>query len=205
MKSFDERAKDWDSDPAKVARALVVAQAIRATGMIKAGMSALEYGCGTGLLSFALQSDFASISLADTSQGMLDVLADKIRTSGVDNMQPLLVNTDFQPVPETHFDVIYSLLTLHHIPDTDAALRHFRMLLNPDGVVCIADLEKEDGSFHGPDVTDVHKGFERETLQKQLENAGFGEVRFSPVFDVHKLVDGREKTFPVFLLVARAK
>ena len=31
MSTFDERAKDWDSDPAKVERARVVANAIRAS------------------------------------------------------------------------------------------------------------------------------------------------------------------------------
>jgi hypothetical protein len=77
-------------------------------------------------------------------------------------------------------------------------------LLNPGGFLCIADLEKEDGTFHGPTVTDVHKGFERETLQKQLENAGFYEVRFSSVFSVMKQIDGYQKAFPIFLMVARA-
>ena len=179
MKSFDERAKDWDSDPAKVERAVVVANAMRAAVPLRKEMRALEYGCGTGLLSFALQQEFSSITLADTSPGMLAVLAEKIKNSAVDNMQPLLVNENFQPVPETRFDLIYSLLTLHHIPETQAALRHFAMLLNPGGFLCIADLEKEDGSFHGPTVTDVHKGFEREALQRQVENAGLAGVRFS--------------------------
>ena len=57
MTNFDERAKDWDSDPKKVERARAVAEAIRKAIPLTANMSALEYGCGTGLLSFALQSD----------------------------------------------------------------------------------------------------------------------------------------------------
>ena len=73
MTSFDERAKDWDSDPKKVERARVVAEAIRKAIPLEHSMKALEYGCGTGLLSFALQPDLGQITLADTSQGMLDV------------------------------------------------------------------------------------------------------------------------------------
>ena len=57
MTNFDERAKDWDSDPKKVERARVVAEAIRAAIPLSKEITALEYGCGTGLLSFALQSD----------------------------------------------------------------------------------------------------------------------------------------------------
>ena len=82
MTNFDSRAKTWDSDPKKVERAAQVAQAIRAALPLQPGMTALEVGCGTGLLSFALQSDFAHITLADTSEGMLDVLAAKIAESG---------------------------------------------------------------------------------------------------------------------------
>ena len=69
MTNFDERAKDWESDPKKVERARVVADAIRKSIPLSNEMNALEYGCGTGLLSFALQSDLGQITLADTSQG----------------------------------------------------------------------------------------------------------------------------------------
>ena len=89
MTDFDERAKDWDTDPAKVDRARAVADAIRRALDIRPGMTALEYGCGTGLLSFFLQSDFASIILADTSQGMLEVLRDKIKVAKTAHMHPV--------------------------------------------------------------------------------------------------------------------
>ena len=89
MTNFDERAKDWDSDPAKVERAYGVADAIRKTGLLSKQRKALEYGCGTGLLSFALQSDLGEITLADASQGMLDVLKEKIASAAVTSMHPI--------------------------------------------------------------------------------------------------------------------
>ena len=92
LTNFDERAKDWDTDPMKVNRAKTVAEAIRRAISLVKNMSALEYGCGTGLLSFALQSDLGKIALADTSQGMLDVLAGKIAASGMTNMRPLRID-----------------------------------------------------------------------------------------------------------------
>jgi 2-polyprenyl-3-methyl-5-hydroxy-6-metoxy-1,4-benzoquinol methylase len=165
-------------------------------------MSALEFGCGTGLLSFALQRDFAAITLADTSQGMLDVLAAKIADGAVRNMHPCRLDAACSALAGSRFDVIYSLMTLHHIPDTAQTLTRFHGLLNPGGFLCIADLDEEDGSFHGADVTDVHRGFERRALQGQAEAAGFADVQFSAAFTVEKPVDGREKSFPVFLMLA---
>jgi ubiquinone/menaquinone biosynthesis C-methylase UbiE len=203
MISFDERAKDWDSDPAKVERARVVAEAIRAAVPLSPGMAALEYGCGTGLLSFALQPDFDSITLADTSQGMLDVLSEKIKAAGVTNMHPVRLDLSSDPPPDSRYGIIYSLMTLHHVPDTEKVLGRFFTLLDAGGYLCIADLEKEDGSFHGADVTDVHKGFDRFTLQNQLGAAGFRYVKFSRVHEVMRKVDGVEKAFPLFLMIAR--
>jgi ubiquinone/menaquinone biosynthesis C-methylase UbiE len=202
MTNFDERAKDWDSDPQKVDRARTVADAIRNSISLTADMSALEYGCGTGLLSFALQSDLGQITLADTSQGMLDVLAEKIAASGVANMQPLHLDLSVDPLPVQLFDLTYSLMTLHHIEDARGILNKFHALLKPSGILCIADLDKEDGSFHTDGTTDVHLGFERTELQKWVEEAGFAGVKFSTAYEIKKKIDGVEKIFPVFLLIA---
>lgn len=203
MINFDERAKDWDSDPAKVTRARVVADAIRANVPLKPGMIALEYGCGTGLLSFALQSEFASITLADTSQGMLDVLAGKIQSAGVGNMHPHRLDLLSDPLPGSRYGIIYLLMALHHVPDTERVLGQFHALLDAGGYLCISDLEKEDGTFHGKQVTGVHHGFGRAELQGRVESAGFSNVKFSTVHAIRKPVDGVERNFPLFLMIAR--
>jgi SAM-dependent methyltransferase len=205
MTNFDERAKDWDSDPKKVERARVTADAIRNAIPLSINMSALEYGCGTGLLSFALQADLDQITLADTSQGMLDVLAEKIATAGVTNMRPVKLDLATDPLPAERFQLTYSLMTLHHIPDAKGILGKFHALLEPGGFLLIADLDKEDGSFHTDGTTDVHLGFECSELQGWVEAAGFDNIRFSTAYIITKKIEGEEKTFPVFLLSARKK
>jgi hypothetical protein len=52
-------------------------------------------------------------------------------------------------------------------------------------------------------VTDVHKGFDRPALKHQLDAAGFPDVKFSRVHEVIRQVDGVEKAFPLFLMIAR--
>ena len=202
MINFDERAKDWDSDPAKVERARVVADAIRAAVPLKPGIMALEYGCGTGLLSFALYPEFASVTLADTSQGMLDVLAGKIEAAGVRNMHPLRLDLLSDPLPASRYGIIYSLMALHHVPDTEELLGRFHALLEAGGPLCISDLEKEDGTFHGKQVTGVHHGFDRMELQRQVESAGFSDVKFSTVHTIRRGGNGSERIYPLFLMVA---
>jgi len=203
MTNFDERAKDWDSDPKKVERAYVVAEAIRVAIPLTHTMTALEYGCGTGLLSFALQAELGQITLADTSLGMLDVLGEKIAAAGVTNMRPMRLDLAVDAPPADRFDLTYSLLTLHHIADPKIILKKFHALLAPGGWLCVTDLDKEDGTFHTDGTTDVHLGFERAELQTWVEESGFADVKFSTAFEIKKKIDGAEKAFPVFLLTAR--
>ncbi|MBI5351435.1 MAG: class I SAM-dependent methyltransferase [Chloroflexi bacterium] len=203
MTNFDERAKDWDSDPQKVERARVVAEVIRNAIPLTTNMNALEYGCGTGLLSFALQPDLGQITLADSSQGMLDVLGEKINAAGVTNMRPVKLDLEIDTLPPERYQLTYSLLTLHHVHDAKNIIHKFHSLLEPNGYLLIADLDKEDGSFHTDGTTDVHKGFEHTELKKWVEDAGFGNVVFSTAFEIRKNINDKEKAFPVFLMSAQ--
>jgi ubiquinone/menaquinone biosynthesis C-methylase UbiE len=180
-----------------------VADAIRAAVDIRPGMNALEYGCGTGLLSFFLQDDFASITLADSSQGMLEVLSDKIRAAKTAHMHPVRLDLAVDPLPAQKFDITYSLMVLHHIHNTVVILRKFHQVLEPGGWLVVADLDQEDGSFHTDGSTDVHLGFAREKLKTRVEAAGFGDVRFSTAYQIKKMIDDEQKAFPVFLMTAR--
>ena len=197
--SFDDRAQTWDADPVKQERAEAVATALRRQIPLSPAWQALEYGCGTGLLSFALRADLRRITLADSSPGMLEVLREKIVASHIANMTPIQLDLTSDPLPEQRFDLIYSLMTLHHIPDTEAVLRDMHTLLRQPGYLCIADLDSEDGSFHGMDA-DVHQGFDRQGLTEKAERAGFRNISFSNVFEIHK--GQPERIYPVFLMTA---
>lgn len=201
MTDFNLRARDWDNDPLKVERARKVADAIRKNVRLTPDMTALEYGCGTGLLSFALQSSLGSITLADSSAGMLEVLREKIAASGIHNMNPLRLDLATDPLLDQRFDIIYSMMTLHHIVDTRKVLADFYTLLDQPGKLFIADLDREDGSFHGAGF-DGHNGFDQAELTADLEQAGFGQVRFSTVYEMVKEVGGKPRSYPLFLMVA---
>jgi len=205
MTNFDERARDWDSDPDKVERARTVAEAIRRAIPLSNEMKALEYGCGTGLLSFALQTDLGQITLADTSTGMLEVLREKIANAGVTNMHPVRLDLASDPLPTEKYDLTYSLMTLHHIQNVNDMLAKFHDLLSSDGYLVVADLDKEDGSFHTDGSMDVHLGFDRTELQQVVENIGFGNVTFSPAYEIKKRIGSEEKTFPIFLMSAQKR
>ena len=199
---FDARAATWDDDPEKVERAQAVADAIVGSVALVPTMRAMEYGCGTGLLSFILRPRLGNITLADVSEGMLAVAAGKIAAANDAAMRAVKVDLLADPLPPERFDVIYSLMTLHHIPDTDAILRRFHAALARPGCLCIADLDTEDGSFHGAGF-DGHLGFDRTSLAAKAKRAGFDAVEFRTAHEITKTVDGQPRRYPIFLMVAR--
>jgi ubiquinone/menaquinone biosynthesis C-methylase UbiE len=198
---FDQEAATWDAKPERSERADAVAQGIRARLPLSPQWTALEYGCGTGLLSFALQPDLAHITLVDSSRGMLAVLDQKIASAGIPNLTPLYADFLNDPLPPLKVNLIYTLMVLHHIPDTDGILKAFSALLSSPGYLCVADLDQEDGTFHDHDFSG-HKGFERAELAEKARQAGFGRVEFSTVFQVPRPVAGTIRNFPLFLMVA---
>lgn len=191
---FDDKAATWDADPAKVERAAAVAGCIAEAVPLGPSTRLLEYGAGTGLVTQALNDAVGPVTLADTSTGMREVIQTKIDAGALTNARVWAVNLEVEPAPDQQFDLIVTVMTLHHIHDLGRVLAGFADLLAPGGHLCIADLEHEDGSFHGADF-DGHHGFQRPALARQLTDAGFTDVRFS---DCTSLVrDG--STYAVFL------
>jgi ubiquinone/menaquinone biosynthesis C-methylase UbiE len=214
VNEFDQKAAQWDARPIRVERAQAVADGITAAVPLSPHMTALEYGCGTGLLSFALRPQLGHITLADSSTGMLAVLREKIAAANTQNtstahdrrrrsagMTPMQLDLMIDPLPAERFQLIYTLMTLHHIPDTDRLLRAFHRLLDAPGYLCVADLDKEDGAFHEGEFHG-HLGFDRDELDARTRQAGFQSIHFTTVFHMIKDVNGASKDFPIFLMVA---
>jgi predicted TPR repeat methyltransferase len=199
MTSFDDRAATWD-EPVKIDRAATVARAIRAAVALSPPVRLLEYGAGTGLVTQALGGDVGPVTLADTSTGMRTVMEEKV-ASGALPRDARIWDLDLatEAPPDERFDLIVTSLVLHHIPDLAAVLAGFAALLDDGGHLCVADLEAEDGSFHGEGFHG-HHGFVRAELAAQIEAAGFGPVTFQDCGSVER-PDG---TYPMFLATARA-
>lgn len=192
--SFDARAATWDDDPAKVERAAEVARKIRAAVPLNQSMRMMEYGAGTGLVTQALRESVGQVTLADTSTGMRDVLRAKIAASAITDARVWDLDLATGPVPDDRFDLIVTVLTLHHIANIGTVLSRFADLLDTGGTLCVVDLDEEDGSFHGEHF-EGHRGFVRSSLAADLTIAGFSDVTFE---DCHHIVrDGVD--YPLFL------
>ena len=78
-RNFDHDAANWDQLPRRVKLAQDIAQSMIRELSPTPDMDVLDFGCGTGLLTLALQPFGRSITGVDSSPGLLDVFKTKIK------------------------------------------------------------------------------------------------------------------------------
>ena len=204
MNEFDEMAATWDDDPRRVKRAISIAQSMSTVLDMSKYQNALEYGSGTGLLSFALKDKLKRITLMDESSEMTNVAREKCKALKAGHLHPIKMDlmTDTHQ-PSSKFDLIFILLTLHHINDTDKILSHFKALTAPKGILAIIDLETEDGSFHDREFHG-HLGFDRKELEDKMKSAGFQPFHYDVIYEIEKGEGEDKKSYPLFLMMAQS-
>jgi ubiquinone/menaquinone biosynthesis C-methylase UbiE len=202
MNEFDQKARDWDKNKMHLERTIAIAGRLQDVIKDKPGMKALEFGAGTGLLSFYLKDRFSEITLMDSSAEMLKMAEAKMDEADRSKFKTLFFDLETDEYRGEKIDIIYSQLVLHHIKDTAAILRKFNRILNSGGILAIADLYQEDGSFHDGDLN-VHRGFDPENLKSIFFKLHFRDITIEPCFVIRKENSIKNITeYPVFLMTA---
>lgn len=200
---FASQAATWNDDPRKVERARQAADAIAAEVPLDPSWRVLDYGAGTGLLAFALADRVGEILLLDFSDGMVEAARRRIAESGRAGMRAERHDLTQAPLPATEqFDLVISMMVLHHVDDVPLLLTRLSAATTEDGWIAVLDLEPEQGEYHDPEFTG-HQGFRRGMLRRALAKAGFGHLTVRQVLQIEKQVDGAPRKFGVFLATAR--
>lgn len=203
-RNFDVEAALWDEEPRRVQLAKDLYRAISEEVALNPSMDVLDFGCGTGLLTLQLSAYTGRVTGVDSSQGMLDVLDRKVRSFQVGNVTTRRVDLDCGDVLDGTYDLVVSTMTLHHIRETPPILEQFARILNPGGRVCIADLDPENGEFHGNSDGVFHAGFDRRGMRDLLSKAGFVDIGDRTAAEILKPAkNGNMKSFTVFLMTGR--
>ena len=203
-KDFDKEAAQWDANPGRVKLANDVADAMIREVHPTREMDALDFGCGTGLVTLRLQPLVRSITGMDSSRGMLAVLESKVSGQGSANVRTRFLDLEQGGTVEGRYHLIVSSMTLHHVPDPAGLIARLSGALLPGGTLAVADLDAEDGSFHGDNTGVLHLGFDRERIAGFFEQAGLSAVRKVTAAVVAKEIEGKgRREFPVFLIIGK--
>jgi ubiquinone/menaquinone biosynthesis C-methylase UbiE len=199
-KRFDDEAATWDDEPGHEKRQVAVARAIAEAVSLNPRMNAVDIGGGTGRLSILLADRVGSVVVTDPSAGMVQVARERIEAAGLgDRLRAVQADLTTDRL-DGSYDVVWSSMALHHVPDVDGLLRSVAGLLVDGGRLAIADLDEDpDGAFHA-DKADFegHHGFNRQLLAEQLARAGFADITF---VDATTVLKG-DREFGLFLCTA---
>ena len=193
---FNEKAKDWDANKMRKVLSSAIGSSILEHVSLHDQMRVMDFGAGTGLISSQVAPLVKKIVAVDISEAMLNKLVSKPELHG--KVEIVCQDIIHKPIAEK-FDLIMSAMAMHHVKDTPRLIQRFSEHLSPGAFIALADLDKEDGSFHPEDTEGIfHLGFKRNELQIILEKYGFGGIRFLTAHTVNK----EEKKYPIFLVTA---
>jgi ubiquinone/menaquinone biosynthesis C-methylase UbiE len=202
INEFDLKASGWDEKPERHERSEAIAKEMLRLLPLRKGMRAMEYGAGTGILSFLLKDYFDEILLMDSSSEMVKVANKKIEAAYARNLKPVFFDLEHEIYSGKSFDLIFSQMVMHHLNDIGSISRKFFQMLKPGGYLAVADLYSEDGSFHGEGFTG-HKGFDIMELKSLLNECRFKTFYAEQCYVIKKVNSrGEMSQFPVFLIVA---
>ena len=193
---FAHKSKSWDMNSKRVGNAKSIAELIVKNIKLNKSMELMDFGAGTGLLSYFVAPYVSKISALDNSPSMLLEFQNKCNEFSCETeVIEKDLSTDFL---ERKFDGIISSMTIHHLEDTKALFSKFYEMLNQHGFIGIADLDTEDGTFHSDNTGVFHYGFDRETLENIAKEVGFKNIRFELASTIAK----PHANFGVFLMMA---
>jgi tRNA (cmo5U34)-methyltransferase len=203
MNEFDIKALDWDKNPMHWDRSLAIADGMRKVLPLENFKTVLEFGAGTGILSFMLKDYFEEITLMDNSTEMIRMISEKIAKVKIISFKPILFDLEDHDYTEKKFDLIFTQMVLHHVNDIESIVGRFHKMLNPNGYLAIADLYPEDGSFHGEGFNG-HLGFDVEMLANTLKKSEFTNISYQLCYIIKREIPEQKiQQFPVFLLTAK--
>jgi 2-polyprenyl-3-methyl-5-hydroxy-6-metoxy-1,4-benzoquinol methylase len=164
-----------------------VAKEIKKTISVKS-KKILEVGCATGLISFQFSQEAKKVIGIDTSRKMVEEFNKK------SSKNIYAISVPLEKLKENEFDIVVASMTLHHIKNLTNFFKDVHKKLKKGGFFCIADLYKEDGSFHDKGNDGVfHFGFYPQELKKEIVKFNFNLLYSKILYTIKKA-----REFPVF-------
>lgn len=197
---FAHKANVYEDNEKRVSNVQNIADGILKKISYTKDMHILDFGSGTGLLTQEIAQFVGSITAIDMSTSMNAVLRAKKDTFPCElEVLELDITKEDYSNKLINIDSIISSMTIHHVQDTEDLLKKFYDLLNESGTIGLADLEKENGSFHKEDTGVFHFGFDKDEFLAIAKKVGFKDLKIETI-SVSSKPHGE---YPIFLLTGR--
>lgn len=194
---FNSIADHWDTLNREVLGGFDLAEAVCAAMPPACGV-AVDLGCGTGLVLEKMRPRAGKVIGVDGSPRMLELSRRRLalESSGADSAAesgsaPLPAGVDIPamtsgpaavslrigeldhlPLRDGEADFASINMVLHHLSDPSAALAEIRRVLRPGGLLMVTDFDRHAEERMRSDYGDRWLGFDANTLESLLREAG---------------------------------
>lgn len=184
---FEMIANSYDTSE-RIQIAKVASDAIREYLVDAKSKSAIDFGCGTGLVGMNLLSDFNSMLFLDTSQNMINQIKQKISDLNIQSAETLVFDFEKEDRLDIHVDYIFMTQVLLHIDEVELVLARLYDVLNEGGHLLIVDFDKNEDI-----VSDmVHNGFDQEKLAGIMSKIGYRDIQSKTFYTGSKIFMGQD-------------
>jgi SAM-dependent methyltransferase len=148
-------------------------------GLLEAGWTVADLGCGTGSLAQALSPFVERVLAVDASAEMLQ--AAQARVGTVSNVELRHGDLEHLPIDDAMLDAAFLVLVLPYVADPARVIREASRALRAGGRLLITDLMPHEREEYRQTMGHQWQGFEAGRILGWLSEAGLAEVRCGPV------------------------
>lgn len=118
---------------------------LEALKKVPSNSSILDVGCGTGMLAAKLLSSSPDnfVVGVDLSSGMIEQAQQACKPFG-SRTRFVVGDSEHLPFPSGSFDAVTCSHSFHHYPNQEAVVREFARVLRPNGVLLLADANRDN-------------------------------------------------------------
>lgn len=134
------------------------------------GMRVGEAGAGEGYLTFHLAKrvgDRGVVYANEISEGDLEIIRDRARREGVDNIVTVLGEVEDPRFPEKDLDMVIMVYVLHHLDRPIQFLQNLEGYLKPGAPVVIVEKNTDTHRSHPPEFMTNHQ------ILETIEESGY--------------------------------
>lgn len=179
---FNAVADHWDSLNREVLGGFDLPAAV--ADLVPAGCNtAVDLGCGTGLVLESLRSRVGTLIGVDGSSRMLELARRRFaadlstdsttNAGGVADVSLRMGELDHLPLRDDEADFACLNLVLHHLSHPSTTIDETRRVLRRGGLMLITDFDRHAEERMRTDYGDRWLGFDEASLRKLAEQAGF--------------------------------
>ena len=169
---FDNEASRWDTVRDELFGGRTYLHALM--GLLDAGWTVGDLGCGTGPVSEALAPFVEQVIAVDGSAPMLEQATQRLRR--FDNVELRRGDLESLPIDNRCLDVATLCLVLHHVARPPEVLAEAARATRPGGRLLVVDMQPHDREDYRQEMGHVWLGFGENTLREWVA-PHFDQVR----------------------------